>query len=838
MSRQTIDYGVDLGTTNSSIARIENGIINIFRHAPFQKTIMPSCVYFTKRGQMLVGDRAYEALFKSKEESENTFSEFKRTMGEDKLYYSSHTERKLTSEELSAEVLKQLKLAVKDEEFSSVVITVPADFDQVQIEATRRAAIIAGFQYCELLQEPIAASLAFLSDQKMSQGMWLVFDFGGGTFDAALVRMEDGIMKVVDHAGDNHLGGKNMDWLLVDEVILPRLTQDFQIDNIINDEKTLMEFRKTWKPYAERAKIDLSDQDSCILELDDPRWQDRTGKLIDLPIKIDRLSLEALIEPLIDRAIGISKELIIKAGVQCSDLQTVLMIGGPTYMPLLRSKVKQEICDRIDVKIDPMTAVARGAALFASTKAVPKVVKKQDRSKIQLTLAYPSTTVESEVSLGIKVEGAVDRAAISSGLWVQITRGDSGWATGKIQLKNGVGVVRLHLNVNSSNAFALEMLDSTGNRLECEPNTLTIMQGIKIAQPPLPHDIGISAIVKGSDNEEELVPILKKGTPLPAVDKRSFVIPKNIRPGNKSDIVKIIVWEGKGETRPIRNVHMGEIIISGDKLSSLLPEGSKAEVTIRMDESRRATKVSVYIPYLDETIEGVMDADYKLSEITSDELSVQIDAERERFYELQGKMEELNNQNTVNLHEYDSALDDLENLNEKGLGDRDRCREVQKRLNQLAVKLDEIERNIKWPQIVKDAEEELTWAKNAVERFGSEIDEKNLEKLTTELNKAIESKNPKRTDDVVSKITQLKYNILFAQPGYWVSILQNINEHYDEIKWSNRAEARSLLNRGGEIIATGHFSDEVKKIVVSLWNLMPESDQERSKIPRTDILHY
>jgi len=838
MSRQTIDYGIDLGTTNSSLARMEKGIINIFRHAPFQKTIMPSCVYFTKRGQMLVGDRAYEALFKSKEESENTFSEFKRTMGEDKLYYSSHTDRKYTSEELSAEVLKQLKLAVKDEEFSSVVITVPADFDQVQIEATRRAANIAGFQYCELLQEPIAASLAFLSDQKISQGMWLVFDFGGGTFDAALVRMEDGIMKVVDHAGDNHLGGKNMDWLLVDEVILPRLTQDFQIDNIINDEKTLMEFRKTWKPYAERAKIDLSDQDSCILELDDPRWQDRTGKLIDLPIKIDRLSLEALIEPLIDRAIGISKELISKAGVQCSDLQTVLMIGGPTYMPLLRTKVKKEICDRIDVKIDPMTAVARGAALFASTKAIPKVVKKQDRSKIQLTLAYPSTTVESEVSLGIKVEGAVDRAAISSGLWVQITRGDSGWATGKIQLKNGVGVVRLHLNANSSNAFALEMLDSSGNRLECEPNTLTIMQGIKIAQPPLPHDIGISAIVKGSDNEEELVPILKKGTPLPAVDKRSFVIPKNIRPGNKSDILKIIVWEGIGGTRPVRNVHMGEIVISGDKLSSLLPEGSKAEVTIRMDESRRATKVSVFIPYLDETIEGVMDIDYKLTEITSDELSVQIDAERDRFYELQQKLEELNNQNKVDLDEYDRMLDDLDNLNEKGLGDRDRCREVQKRLNQLAVKMDEIERNIKWPQIVKDVEDELTRTKNVVERFGAEKDEKILEKLRVELNKVMELRNPKRTEEALAKVAQLKYGILFSQPGYWVSILQNINEHYDEIKWNNRAEARSLLNRGGEILATGQFSDEIKKIVVSLWNLMPESDQERSKIPRTDILHY
>jgi molecular chaperone DnaK len=233
-----------------------------------------------------------------------------------------------------------------------------------------------------------------------------------------------------------------------------------------------------------------------------------------------------------------------------------------------------------------------------------------------------------------------------------------------------------------------------------------------------------------------------------------------------------------------------------------------------------------------------MDIDYKLTEITSDELSVQIDAERDRFYELQQKLEELNNQNKVDLDEYDRMLDDLDNLNEKGLGDRDRCREVQKRLNQLAVKMDEIERNIKWPQIVKDVEDELTRTKNVVERFGAEKDEKILEKLRVELNKVMELRNPKRTEEALAKVAQLKYGILFSQPGYWVSILQNINEHYDEIKWNNRAEARSLLNRGGEILATGQFSDEIKKIVVSLWNLMPESDQERSKIPRTDILHY
>jgi len=834
MARQKIDYGIDLGTTNSEIARMDNGRITIFRHGPRNKEILPSCVHFTKRRQMLVGDMAYNAISKDKE---NTFIEFKRAMGSDDIYHSTHMDKSYTPEELSAEILKQLKRAVKDEEFSSVVITVPAAFDQVQIEATRRAAELAGFEYFQLLQEPIAASLAFLYDKKNIEGIWLVFDFGGGTFDAALVGMEEGIMKVIDHAGDNYLGGKNMDWLIVDEKIIPHLEENFSIEAIVNDDDRRLDLRWAWKRYAEEAKITLSDRAFYIIE-EESVCEDDNGNKIDTAISINRSEFEQLISPLIDGAISICKELLTRNRLPSSDLMTVLMVGGPTYIPLLREKVKNELYKNINVTIDPMTVVAQGAAIFASTKPIPVEKQPRDYSKIQLILGYPDTTAETELAFGIKVDKEKTKGTVPSKVFAVVTRNDKDWTTGKIELEGGaVLVVRLHLIENTTNGFSVELFDETGNRLACEPNSISILQGIKIAQPPLPHDIGISATVIGAEEEELMVPILTKGTYLPIVSKKTFFAPKKLRPGNSSDVLKIVVWEGKGGTKPIRNTYMNEIRISGDMLSSLLPERSEVTVTIRIDESRRV-KTSAYLPYLDKTIEKVMDPDYTLSAVSTDELAHQIEDEKTRLDDIQNKIQQVGEFAGPKPTEIEKSLIEIDDLNEKGRGDKDRSREVQKRLNEIAVKIDGIERSINWPQVENELTEELKATEQVVDRFGDDKAKQILSQLKPEIEKAIELKNVKRAKDVKDKLLQLKLNILFQRKEYWVSVLTNINESFDEIQWSDRSKARDLVDKGSSLLASGQFSDEIKNIVFELWGLMPKADQEKTKVPRTDIPIY
>lgn len=177
----------------------------------------------------------------------NTFIEFKRTMGTDKAYECQSANRSYNSEELSAEVLKAIRNYIRDEDLYSVVITVPARFRNNQIDATQKAAELAGFKYCELLMEPIAASIAYGVSSKNANGYWLVFDFGGGTFDVALMKVEDGIMKVIDTDGDNHLGGKDLDYAVVDNIIIPYLKKKYIIENILNNPYGKKELREALK---------------------------------------------------------------------------------------------------------------------------------------------------------------------------------------------------------------------------------------------------------------------------------------------------------------------------------------------------------------------------------------------------------------------------------------------------------------------------------------------------------------------------------------------------------------------------------------------------------------
>ena len=208
-----MQYGIDLGTTNSALCKLENGVA-VIKKTDTLKDTLPSCVAFTKKQVVKVGDSAYNdnrsekarATKKWQEGQSNVFLEFKRTMGLNTVYHSSNMDRDYSSEDLSAEVLKTLKSFVNDENITSAIITIPAKFKTDQIAATKRAATMAGITHCELLQEPIAAAMAYgLSSQK-NDGYWLVFDFGGGTFDAALLNVEDGILQVKDTEGDNYHG--------------------------------------------------------------------------------------------------------------------------------------------------------------------------------------------------------------------------------------------------------------------------------------------------------------------------------------------------------------------------------------------------------------------------------------------------------------------------------------------------------------------------------------------------------------------------------------------------------------------------------------------------------
>ena len=226
--RTTIDYGIDLGTTNSSIAVLDGTDVQVFRDNE-GRDYTPSAVWIDKQGRLFTGRQAYEHLDSDRE---NAFNEFKRQMGSEAVYKFARSGRAMRPEELSAEILKALREVVskrRPEEVSAAVITVPAAFELPQCEATNKAAQMAGLTASPLLQEPVAAAMAYGFQSKSDRVFWLVYDFGGGTFDAAVISIRDGVIQVVNHGGDNHLGGKDIDWAIVNDLLVPAVLKEHKL---------------------------------------------------------------------------------------------------------------------------------------------------------------------------------------------------------------------------------------------------------------------------------------------------------------------------------------------------------------------------------------------------------------------------------------------------------------------------------------------------------------------------------------------------------------------------------------------------------------------------------
>ena len=227
----TIDFAIDLGTTNSLIAKYQNGVVKVFKNPRGFKESLPSVVAFRKNG-VVIGDKAREL---KDTDFKNVFSSFKRRIGTDASYFVENEGRVIKPQDLSSLVLKELHTFVIDQTIKSVVITIPASFSTVQSNATKEAAYDAGFEEIVLLQEPIAASLAVFNspNNKKKDGHWLVFDLGGGTFDVAIVEVSDTDLKIVDHEGNNFLGGLDFDTAIVNDVIIPRLLEVAELSEFI-----------------------------------------------------------------------------------------------------------------------------------------------------------------------------------------------------------------------------------------------------------------------------------------------------------------------------------------------------------------------------------------------------------------------------------------------------------------------------------------------------------------------------------------------------------------------------------------------------------------------------
>lgn len=839
MSRTKIDYGIDLGTTNSAISRMEQGNA-VVKKTDIQTDTLPSCTYINKKKVIRVGQTAYNELRSRRlramadfsSEDMNVFSEFKRTMGTDKTYYSSYMEKNFSSEELSAEVLKTLKSFISDENISSIVITIPAKFTSNQKDATQRAALeYAGFKQCELLQEPIAASMAYGMSQESKDGYWLVFDFGGGTFDAALVKVDEGIMKVIDTEGDNYLGGKNLDYAIVDEIIIPWFEENHSIDSIMDDDNKRLMFREAMKNYAEETKIRMSFSDTynILADLGDVPGEDDEGEEFELDITVTQEMVRNALEPIFQQAIDLCIKLLERNGLSGSSLNTLLLVGGPTYSPILRQMLKDQIAEP-NISVDPMTVVARGAALYASTINISDQIRDQsrDRTKIQLGFGYEPTTVETNEIVAVKILTDKMSGPMQGKVLVDLVRGDEAWSSGKMEVDAIGEVFDVSLLEGKANSFKALVYDANGDLLPSEPSGFTIIQGAKIGSATLPYSCGVE-IKNRATGKVGFTGIkgLEKNSSTPATGTRNGLKTQQvIRPGLKEDFIKIPLYEGEHDAEnsaAIHNDHIYDIIISGVHLPKLLPAGSDVDLTIKVDQSERKT-ASIYFPLLDHTEEIDVPTDTKQKDIDEDWLEESIEKTRHtlNFIILEGVYED-----TDILDKLESDLDNIERNFNQGRKDYDTKMQTRTNLRKVLKEIEKIQEMSEWPKIEEELKTAFYRLEQTCDRFDNEQAKQLVQQIKRQIPDVIKTKDAKLAQNLIESINSLGFQITDEGLGAQmeVSILHNLNEEFDTLDWHDRRRARTLLDKGLQMAATNPVKEQLRSIVIELYRLLPDTEK-------------
>ena len=348
--------GIDLGTSNSAAAVIEAGrpiIIPSAEGTAFGGKAFPSWVAFTKDGQVLVGEPARRQAVSN---PEGTVTAIKRKMGQD--YKVRILGKEYTPQQISAFILQKIKRdaeAFLGTKIEKAVITVPAYFNDNQRQATKDAGVIAGLDVVRIINEPTAAALAYGLDKSEKEQKILVFDLGGGTLDVTIMEFGGGVFEVISTSGDTQLGGTDMDNTLVDYI-----SKEFKADTGIEITKDKMAVQRI-REAVEKAKIELSSVLETELNL--PYLSaDQTGPK-HLTMKLTRAKLEELVRPIVDRCKKPMEQALGDAKLTASEIGKVILVGGPTRMPIVQKFVEDYVGPKIVRGVDPMECVAMGAAI-------------------------------------------------------------------------------------------------------------------------------------------------------------------------------------------------------------------------------------------------------------------------------------------------------------------------------------------------------------------------------------------------------------------------------------------------------------------------------------------
>lgn len=577
--------GIDLGTTNSAICTYDGSAVRLWK-SPEQNDVTPSAIYFDRRGRY-VGKRAYDLVPQDKSKAAILF---KRIMGTTTPINISGQDS-VTPEWCSAEILKALFAYLPEEvrsEVQGTVITVPAAFNQMQKDATLQAAELAGIGPVTLMQEPVAAVMSVMR-AKSSNGTFIIYDLGGGTLDVAIAEGLDGRVSLQAHGGIEMCGGRDWDRLIVANIVRPWLEKTFDLPE---DAPTNPNYRKLFAKLdwaAEKAKIELSSRGEAIISLSEVEVgvQDLSGADIYVDVPLSKDQLDKLIDDKLKDSIEAVREAMTNAGLSSHDVDRVVFVGGPTQYKTVRDKVAFELGLPGAMDVNPMTAVAEGAAIFAESVdwSSQRKGRKSSRgsiaagSALSLSFNYLARTPDVKSKLVVKAQGSV-----AAGSEFQVDSMETGWSSGRQPLKDGASV-DLSLTKYGENDFKVFVFDSAGAPIVLENDRITISRtAASIDSIPASHSVGIETLDRAG-GQSVLHRLVRAGDPLPKKGVQKFLAAESIRAGSQSSLL-LKLWEGDIDSPVSDNRPIGVLKISGSDLEQgVIAKGAELIVEYEISDS-------------------------------------------------------------------------------------------------------------------------------------------------------------------------------------------------------------------------------------------------------------
>jgi molecular chaperone DnaK len=811
VTRSTIDFGIDLGTTNSAIAVLKGVSTEIIKNNDDQD-VTPSAVSYGRDGQLFVGRRAKNRMIAKPEDA---YVEFKRQMGTERAYHFQESGLTKSPEELSAEILKSLKADVSralDEDIQAAVITVPAAFELHQCSATRKAAELAGLKGSPLVQEPVAAALAYGFQLDSERAYWLVYDFGGGTFDAALIKAEEGLINVVHHGGDNFLGGSDIDWAILERIVVPKLIENYDLPEFKRENKRWRSELLKLKSSVELAKIELTTKEATTLA--DCRFKDDSGTDVDCEeVTVTRKEVVKVAEPIIRRSIEICHKVLREKNLTASGVQKVILVGGPTKASYFREIIKEGLGIPVDHSVDPLTVVARGAAVFSGTQKIERrLLRGAQAGEFQIDLKYKAVGHEIDPIVGGKVLGSPENSV--EGFTIELVNDKTRWRSGKIALRaDGAFVANLLAEKGERNVFSIQLLNPIGTILKTVPDHLIYTVGAVVEEQPLINSMGVALA------NNKVVWFFKKGAGLPLKHRcpTTFRTTRSIRGGEEGMAIRIPVIEGENEAAD-RNHIVGFFEVLSSEIKRDLAAGSEVELTLKINESR-IVAANIYVPILDEDFERTLDL--KKKPALAEEIKLEGDRVFKRLESLRAKADEA--KDPVVAEELErlrssELVREIEESVSAAKCDADAAEKAEKRLLELKVQLDDAENLVKWPTLLAEVREWLGYLDRVVTQHGTDKQQRRARELHKEVDDLIAEKKPDRLARKLQQIQEFYWEIVVSLPGFWVNQFQNLEKQ--RLRMTDQARAGRLFDMGRNYLDQNNV-DGLKNVVRQLWDLLP-----------------